>query len=50
MRFLVERLDWSAVGLGLVLIAGGLMLSGCSCGGGANNETALGLCQLGGRF
>ena len=50
MRFLVERLDWGALGRGLLLLAGGLLLSGCSCGGGANNETAFGLCQLARQF
>ena len=50
MRFLLERLDCGALGIGLVLLGGGLLLSGCACGGGASNETAFGLCQLGQRF
>ena len=40
----------SVVWLVFFLLGGAVLLSGCICAGGANNELALGLCHLSEQF
>ena len=50
MRLFFQQLTNGVPLLMLTLVMGVVLLSGCSCGGSANNDRAVGLCNLAQKF